>query len=238
MELHKAIKEIVASKGADMICNIQIINYLLDYQAFKEKPATKLILRDVINSGFTNLICNLDTKAPDWQTKYLRYQHDFIEVFGYKEDLAIYVFEAIAYGLGMNVVHSHHIHDTNDSNKENISKCKEPQIISDIHNEVSLPKGKKVQYMEPKLLVSKDDLLSFVHNYLMFKSSVQASIDSSYRMYKSEFKQLQKMGIISYKSSTEYKNNIRRCVYSIMVRDYNEVLRIIDEYYSDYKELR
>ena len=51
MELHKAIKEIVASKGADMICNPQIINYLLDYQAFKEKPATKLILRAIIDSG-------------------------------------------------------------------------------------------------------------------------------------------------------------------------------------------
>lgn len=52
MELHKAIKEIVGSKGPDMIKDPQIINYLLDYQAFKEKPATKLILRDVINAEY------------------------------------------------------------------------------------------------------------------------------------------------------------------------------------------
>lgn len=42
MELHKVIKDIVASKGAEMINNIQIINYLLDYQAFIEVPATKV----------------------------------------------------------------------------------------------------------------------------------------------------------------------------------------------------
>ena len=34
MELHKAIKVVINSKGVDMICNPQIINYLLDYQAF------------------------------------------------------------------------------------------------------------------------------------------------------------------------------------------------------------
>lgn len=104
MELHKAIKEIVASKGADMICNIQIINYLLDYQAFKEKPATKLILRAIIDSGYAESILALSAKTDGWQTKFKQYQHEFIDSCGYKEELAAYVFESLAYGIGLNVI--------------------------------------------------------------------------------------------------------------------------------------
>ena len=101
MELHKAIKEIVDSKGADMICNPQIINYLLDYQAFKEKPATKLILRAIIDSGYTENILALTSDKNGWEIKFRQYQHEFIDSCGYKEELAAYVFDSIAYGLGL-----------------------------------------------------------------------------------------------------------------------------------------
>ena len=102
MELHKALKEIVASKGPEMINNLQIINYLLDYLAFKEKPATKLILRDVINAGYGESILALQN-VQGWQTKFKQYEHEFIDSCGYKEELAAYVFESIAYALGLNV---------------------------------------------------------------------------------------------------------------------------------------
>lgn len=101
MELHKAIKEIVNSKGAEMICNPQIINYLLDYQAFKEKPATKLILRAIIDSGYAENILALTSDRNGWEIKFRQYQHEFIDSCGYKEELAAYVFESIAYGLGL-----------------------------------------------------------------------------------------------------------------------------------------
>ncbi len=101
MELHKALKEIIANKGVDIMNNVQIINYLLDYQAFKEKPAIKLILRDIINSGYVEDIMNLNPSTPGWQVKFKQYAHDFVDSCGYKEELAIYVFESIAYGLGL-----------------------------------------------------------------------------------------------------------------------------------------
>ena len=104
MELHKAIKEIVASKGAEMICNPQIINYLLDYQAFKEKPATKLILRAIIDSGYAENILALCANNNGWETKFKQYQHEFIDSCGYKEELVAYVFDAMAYGIGLNAI--------------------------------------------------------------------------------------------------------------------------------------
>ena len=100
MELYKAIKEIVASKGSEMINNIQIINFLLDYQAFKEKPATKMILRDVIDLGYSKRINAINSKDYNWHSKFLQLKQEFINTCGYKEDLALYVFDSIAYGLG------------------------------------------------------------------------------------------------------------------------------------------
>ena len=101
MELHKAIKEIVNLKGIEIIMNAQVINFLLDYNAFKEKPATKLILRDVINSGYAEELLSLDTRDSSWHIKFLKYKRDFTDSCGYKEELVDYVFEAIAYGIGI-----------------------------------------------------------------------------------------------------------------------------------------
>lgn len=101
MELHKAIKVVINSKGVDMICNPQIINYLLDYQAFKEKPATKLILRAIIDSGYAENILALTSDKNGWEMKFKQYQHEFIDSCGYKEELAAYVFDSIAFGLGL-----------------------------------------------------------------------------------------------------------------------------------------
>lgn len=100
MELHKAIKEIVANKGAEMIGNIQIINYLLDYQAFKDKPATKLILRAIIDSGYAENILSL-INTTGWETKFKQYQHELIDSCGFKENLTQYVFNSIAYALSL-----------------------------------------------------------------------------------------------------------------------------------------
>lgn len=112
MELHKALKEIISQKGVGFIKNAQIINFLLDYQAFKEKPATKLIFRDVIYAGYAESILALQN-TQGWQTKLKRYLHDFIDSHGYKEELAAYVFKSIVSALGLNA----------DGNEEPMIKC-------------------------------------------------------------------------------------------------------------------
>lgn len=103
MELHQALKDIISQRGKGLLENPQIINYLLDYRCFVDKPATKLILRDIINSGYASEILSLDTNIPAWQTKFKHYVHEFIDSCGYKEELATYVFESIAFALDLKV---------------------------------------------------------------------------------------------------------------------------------------
>ena len=103
MELHQALKDIISQRGKGLLENPQIINYLLDYRCFVDKPATKLILRDIINSGYASEILSLDINIPAWQTKFKHYVHEFIDSCGYKEELATYVFESIAFALDLRV---------------------------------------------------------------------------------------------------------------------------------------
>lgn len=103
MKLHQAIKDIVSQKGKEMIANVQIINFLLDYQAFKEKPATKLILRDIINSGYAEEMLALNPNEPNWAISLIKFKRDFVDSYGYRDNLVEYVFDAIVYGIGLRI---------------------------------------------------------------------------------------------------------------------------------------
>ena len=101
MELHKAIKEIVARKGNEIICNPQIINYLVDYQAFKDLSATKLILKTIIESRYAESLLALTSDKNSWEIKNKQYLYEFINTCGFKEEWAAYVFDSLAYGLSI-----------------------------------------------------------------------------------------------------------------------------------------
>jgi len=103
MELHDALKNILSTQNKSMLASLQIINFLNDYRCFADKPAIKLILRDIIRSGYAEEILTLSQNDASWRTKFKHYVHDFIDSCGYKEELATYVFESIAFALNLDV---------------------------------------------------------------------------------------------------------------------------------------
>lgn len=103
MELHKAIKEIVASKGAEMIANPQIINYLLDYQAFKEKPSLKHVFKVVINDGYAEKIIEIGNDEM-LQTQIHKYVRIINKEYGFQVELIRELFEALIIALGYSLI--------------------------------------------------------------------------------------------------------------------------------------
>ena len=103
MELHLALENILSKQDRSLMSSLQIINFLNDYRCFADKPAIKLILRDIIRSGYAEEILALSTSDVAWRTKFKHYVHDFIDSCGYKEELATYVFESIAFALNLDV---------------------------------------------------------------------------------------------------------------------------------------
>lgn len=101
MILYDAIKEIVKLKGKDIITDIALLNYLNDYHAFEERPAAKLVLRDIINGGYSDKILQLNKVEHSWTVKLKSYEHDFADSCGYKEELVLYVFQSVAYAVSL-----------------------------------------------------------------------------------------------------------------------------------------
>ena len=164
MELHKAIKQIVDLKGNEIIMNAQIINFLLDYQAFKEKPATKLILRDVINSGYAEEILSLGSNNAGWQIAFMKYERDFIDSCGYKDDLVKYVFEAIAYGIGLKL----------GSDEPRIAPDIDVDSFFDIPEDAQEPPSADSENNNQKQDVNPSDLYSIALTFYNEEKFVQA----------------------------------------------------------------
>lgn len=101
MKLYDAIKEIVNLKGKNIITDSALLNYLNDYHAFEERPASKLVLRDIINGGYSDKILQLNNTESSWTIKLKSYEHDFVDSCGYKEELVLYVFQSVAYAINL-----------------------------------------------------------------------------------------------------------------------------------------
>lgn len=101
MKLYDAIKEIVKLKGKDIITDSALLNYLNDYHAFEERPASKLVLRDIINGGYSNKILLLNNAESSWTIKLKSYEHDFVDSCGYKEELVLFVFQSVVYAINL-----------------------------------------------------------------------------------------------------------------------------------------
>ncbi len=107
MELHKAIKDIVSHNGAEKITNAQIINYLLDYGAFSDVPASKTIVQAMVAGGYCQKILDLEKQKSSiredngiLQIKLKGYIDSISKQNGFHLQLVDYVVKCVIFGLG------------------------------------------------------------------------------------------------------------------------------------------
>lgn len=101
MKLYDAIREIVMMQGKNIITDSALLNYLNDYHAFEERPAAKLVLRDIINGGYSDKILQLNNSESSWTMKLKSFEHDFVDSCGYKEELVLFVFQSVVYAINL-----------------------------------------------------------------------------------------------------------------------------------------
>ena len=95
MELHKAIKNILDSDGVDSLNDIRLVNILDDFRAFESLPASKYILRSIINDKYIDHLVQIG----GWNSKSLALCQQFANATGFQFDYVRLVFQSIAYGL-------------------------------------------------------------------------------------------------------------------------------------------
>jgi hypothetical protein len=95
MELHKAIKTIIDTDGVDSLNDTRIVNILDDLRAFESLPASKYILRSIINDKYINHLVQIG----GWNSKSLALCQQFANATGFQFDYVRLVFQSVAYGL-------------------------------------------------------------------------------------------------------------------------------------------
>lgn len=114
--LHIAIREATTRFGKEVVLNDKFINILLDFDAFKELPATKNILKEMFAEGYCLKVCELGKKkrsffsfsssntfekpeGDSWKIKVASFEESLYKQKGFQRDYINYVFDSLLYGL-------------------------------------------------------------------------------------------------------------------------------------------
>lgn len=117
MKLYDAIKKIIVCDGEKAITDLKIINILSDFQAFKDMPSSKYVLHASIRDGYVKRLLTIGS----WNIDTQKLLDKFIFDTGFQHDVAYYVFQSIAYGLGYITSISNSPQPTSNTNPNNMN---------------------------------------------------------------------------------------------------------------------
>lgn len=109
-KLHLAIRDVLVTYGLELIRTPKLSNYLADYSAFKEVPASQQVLNTILASGYGDKLYVIKKNNLEWQSRLLKFTDEVSNQHGYRGDLVQYVFQCLAYGLNwVNKVNDYNI---------------------------------------------------------------------------------------------------------------------------------
>lgn len=96
MELYTALHQVIKLNGESILDDGRLINMLTDYKAFEHYPATKNIMREVIDCKYLHQLINCKL----WNMQAEKIVYEFVTKTGFQKELSYYVFQSIAFALG------------------------------------------------------------------------------------------------------------------------------------------
>lgn len=100
MELFNALKKVVELQTEDILKDVKLINILSDFKAYDDCPASKYILKYMINEGLIANIIFEYNSSKDVELLLSSHISQLSDTYGFKENLSEYVIKCLAYGLG------------------------------------------------------------------------------------------------------------------------------------------
>lgn len=101
-KLHTGIKTVIDANGKEVLSSVLLSNILADYGVFDEYPTTKIVLKDLLTKGYGKKIVDGLSKVSNPSKAIIEStKKEFEKNSNYKKDIVAYVFESIAFGLGL-----------------------------------------------------------------------------------------------------------------------------------------
>lgn len=96
MELHLALRNIVKTDGPSIITEGRLVNILCDFQAFDAIPASKYVMRAIIDDGYSKKLL----QCTKWDMAAQQLSDQFASSTGFQPDIVWTIFQSLAFGLG------------------------------------------------------------------------------------------------------------------------------------------
>lgn len=96
LKLHEAIKRIIDCDGTDALLNVTIVNLLSDFQAYKDEPAAKFVLRMFISEGYSQKLVSIG----EWNEQCQKLIKKIVAETGFQSNIVDMVIQSIACALG------------------------------------------------------------------------------------------------------------------------------------------
>lgn len=129
MELHKALRNIIQTDGADIVKNDRLVNILDDFNAYQDIPASKYILRAIISDDYASKLLTIGK----WSSDAEQLANKFASITGFVPDSVFKIFLSLAYGLGWTdekTIRSHNKSATNPNKASTGHQPKPPTVPS------------------------------------------------------------------------------------------------------------
>lgn len=171
MELHLALRNIVKTDGPAIITEGRLVNILCDFQAFDAIPASKYVMRAIIDDGYAKKLL----QCTKWDINAQQLSGQFSSSTGFQADIVHTIFESLAYGLGwINGLSPQHINrnttNYSDSRPHNIKEDSTEEEYVEYFNSIVERKPFAEERMEIEILS-----ISFTFNKKSHYSIPQAT---------------------------------------------------------------
>lgn len=95
MELSQAILQAIKEFGKNVITEPRLVNILADYGVFAETRILRIVIRDMVEQGFTRKFVDLKCQKKYVDEIINSYVHDALNIFPYREDLIHTIVKAL-----------------------------------------------------------------------------------------------------------------------------------------------
>ena len=156
--LHIIAKDIVTQKGDIIITKNQFLNLLADLGAYKELPATKIILNALFKANFGMFLYELKRNATDnsFLDRCNEHRKEFLSDGKYREDITEYVYSSLLYAIGL-------IEDIEEPNVKNPFSADASQNQSKKksagHKKTALNLKLMLEELKKEYLLTLDDII-------------------------------------------------------------------------------
>lgn len=118
MELKNALRQLILSKGSQVLDNINLPNMLADFKAYEDIPACRFLIKICLSEGMMSTIINIYNSGEESVNQLNLLRKDLENQYGFREDVVNYFIDSLSDAFGWHYTPSKDIVSENQNKRD------------------------------------------------------------------------------------------------------------------------